>query len=109
MPISKRWSRFTWDNLDSVPEEAGTYELGYANGNIAYNGSTNNLRGRLRRHKRTPKMSQNARYFRYELAGFFEDPRDMEAYHSQKYEERRGHLPPKQQRAPRRRSLFDLL
>ena len=51
MPIRKRWSRFTWENLEQIPEVPGCYELGYANRNVAYAGSSENLRARLKQHK----------------------------------------------------------
>lgn len=105
MPIRKRWTRFTWDNIDNVPSDAGCYELGYLNRNVAYVGKSNDLQRRLTAHKKSVSKGKLP-FFRYELAGFFDDPADMERNHGENYEKTRGCLPPKQRRLPRSRSLF---
>jgi len=105
MPIKKRWSEFTWDNLEEVPAEPGVYELGNRDGEITYTGSSKNLEERLKTHKRTGDKGRPA-YFRYETSGLFESHKEIEARHAERYKEKHGELPPKQQRAPRRGPLW---
>lgn len=105
MPIQKRWSRFSWDNIEGVPDDAGVYELGNSNGEVVYVGKSENLRQRLIQHKNDPSKSRS-KYFRYELAGLFDSPSDMERRHGEKYQEEHGSLPPKQKRLPRRHWPF---
>jgi hypothetical protein len=66
LSIAKRWSRFTWDKLDEVPDIYGVYELADGNHYTIYIG-----RGRLLdrlnywKRKNDPCIMQ-ARFFRYE-------------------------------------------
>lgn len=105
MPIKKKWSAFTRDNLGEVPEAPGVYDLGNSKGEITYSGSSQDLRERLETHKRTGDKGRPT-LFRFQVAGFFEDHVDAEARHAERYREQHGSLPPKQQRAPRQRGFW---
>lgn len=107
MGIKKRWSRFTQENVNKVPEEPGAYQLGYSyrGKKTSYIGSSSNLRRRLSDHLRNPDKSKYP-YFRYIVAGFFEDPKDLETELVEKYEEAHRQRPKEVKRAPKRRSLF---
>jgi len=101
MPIRKKWSVFSWDNVDRAPEEPGIYELGNLKGEIVYVGKAGNLRQRLSQHKNDPSKARS-KYFRYATTAlFFDSPLDMERRHGEKYEEKHGRLPSKQKRLPR--------
>jgi len=50
LPISKRWSPFTEENIRLENEKPGIYELGDVNGFIVYIGQSSNIRKRLLSH-----------------------------------------------------------
>ena len=107
MPIPKRWSPFTRSVLESVPNVAGIYELGYASGEVVYIGSGDSqqgVKGRLYFHKNHKPPS--VKYFRYLEAGFFQSPIRMEQHHCELFKKRYGRLPRLQYRMPRGYSLW---
>ena len=102
MPIPKRWSKFTHAIVDSAPAKAGIYELGNSNGEVVYIGSSEegeDIRGRLRFHKK--KNSRSVRYFRFLLAGLFQNAKAMEQHHCELFKARYGRLPRLQKRMPK--------
>ena len=106
MPIRKRWTRFTPPNVRRIPDEPGAYELGNRDGRIIDNGGSDvSVRDRLMTHLRTNKYP-TARYFRYEIADFFESGIDLEASHGKKFQDKYGRKPRYTKRAPRKRGLF---
>jgi len=93
MPIAKRWSKFTWDKLEDVPDVYGVYELGDAKGNIIYIGS-GRLRDRLRYWKSINKVCiMQARMFRYEKICSERRCRQRERALLKDYKRRYGRLP----------------
>jgi len=108
MPIQKRWSRFTFENIRRVPQEEGAYQLANAARAIIYNGSSNNLRRRLYTHFTQGRLT-TARYFRCEVCSIFdlESSVDKEARHAERFFATRGRKPRYTKRSPRRHSLFD--
>lgn len=97
MPISKRWSKATQENLDKVPEKGGVYEL-YSFGELVYIGKADrNLRSRLGDHLRERKPNK----FRYKTAGWLTSASSMEKKHITKYGRSEDDLPPWNDRHPR--------
>lgn len=106
MPIQKRWSRFILSNVRRVPDEPGAYELANKDKRIIDTGGSDvSIWDRLMRHLQTNQYP-TARYFRYEIAGFFESGIDIEASHSQKFQKKHGRKPRYTKRSPRKKSLF---
>jgi len=109
LPIQKRWSRFTLPNVRRVPDEPGAYELANKDGRIIDTGGSDvSVRDRLIRHLQTNKYP-TARYFRYDIAGFFESGIDVEASHSKKFQRKHGRKPRYTERSPRVGGLFGFL
>lgn len=98
MPIKKKWSRATKEQVvNSVPEKGGVYEL-KAFGELVYIGKADsNLRSRLLDHVR--QRSPNG--FRFETAGFFSSPSRMERKHLTAYGSTDTELPSWNNRNPR--------
>jgi hypothetical protein len=91
MPIEKRWSKMTADKLEDIPEEAGVYELsGFGSDRALYIGQTKNLRRRLRAHH----QNFNPNQFRFQTAGVFDEPEELERLHMERYVEKNGEIPP---------------
>ena len=103
MPIRKRWSRFTVEELlRLVPRKPGIYELGDAKGEVVYIGSSDpgeDIRGRLNFHRRNKPRS--VKCFRFDLGDIFQRPLLMEQYHCKLFEAKHGRLPRLQKRMPR--------
>jgi len=69
MPIVKRWSRFTNNNVNGVRNVYEVYELGDSNGVVIYIGS-GKLHDRLNHWKSSSEScKRNARNFRHEELG----------------------------------------
>jgi len=55
MPIKKKWTKLTKENVSKLPEARGHYELGYKTNKgieAGHPGQTNNLRRRMKEHLR---------------------------------------------------------
>lgn len=101
MPIPKRWSRFTKDNIGRTPDEGGAYEIADRNRNIIYQGgSERSIRVRLASHMRS-KRCPGATYFRCSESYWIESGIDKEAKHSEKYQNQYGRKPKYTKRSPR--------
>ena len=98
MPIPKKWSRATKDQIvRTVPEKGGVYEL-KAFGELVYiEKADHNLRGRLLDHVR----ERDPNSFRFETAGFFQSPSRMERKHLVAYGNSDSATPPRNNRLPR--------
>jgi hypothetical protein len=98
MPIKKKWSRATKQQVvRTVPEKGGVYELN-SFGELVYIGKADsNLRGRLLDHVR----KRNPSHFRFETAGFFQSPSRMERKHLLSYGGSDSETPPWNNRIPR--------
>lgn len=97
MPIKKRWSRASAEQIKAnVPTKGGVYEL-KAFGELVYIGKASNLERRLLEHldQRGPN------YFRFETAGFLQRPSKMEQSHISAYGNRKAEMPPWNERDPR--------
>jgi hypothetical protein len=109
MPIQKKWSKFTPDNVKRLRNGHGAYELSNRDKRIIDTGGSNSVnngvRSRLQSHLRDNRYP-TAKYFRCEFAGLFTNGTDLEAAHSQKYQERHGRKPRYTKRSPRLRYLF---
>lgn len=69
MPIAKRWSTFSLNNVSRVPNVYGAYELGNRDGEIIYIGE-GRLQDRLRSHFSTGSSPvPGTAFFRYEQTG----------------------------------------
>jgi hypothetical protein len=110
MPIPKKWSKFTDENVKKLDKQRGTYELANrSKRTIDVGGSDGNdgVRGRLMSHLRNNKYP-TATYFRVQNAGIFDRGIELEASHSHKHQEKHGKKPRYTKRSPRKRGLFDL-
>ena len=109
MPIQKRWTRFTVENVKKLPNERGAYELANNNKRIVDIGGSDSestgVRGRLLSHLRTNKYP-TARYFRAEFAGILRSGIGIEASHSRKYAEQHRRRPQHQRRSARDLDYF---
>lgn len=95
MPISKKWSKATAQNIRSnVPESGGVYEL-KAFGELVYIGKSKNLQSRLLEHLR----SRDPNYYRYKKSGFLQSPSSMEQNQLDAYST--TEIPPWNDRDPR--------
>lgn len=93
MSIAKRWSRFTWNRLDEVPNVFGVYELADDNDYIIYIGS-GKLRDRLAHWKSSNDSCKlQARKFRFEELYSDERCRQRERALLREYEREHGKLP----------------
>jgi GIY-YIG catalytic domain-containing protein len=67
MPIQRRWTDLTEENVNRVSRVWGTYELGNRLRNIIYIGRSDNLRRRLMEHlNSSDECIQKAFYFRFD-------------------------------------------
>ena len=109
MAIKKRWSRFTREYVNKVPEERGVYQIAYptAGGKKVWHpGKATNLRTRLLQHLRDPKLPKRP-YCRYYEAGWGEDLDELERELFEDFERQNPSRPKGAPRRPRRRSIFD--
>jgi len=110
MPIQKKWSRLTKDNLKKLGNIRGAYEVANRNKktlDIGKGESTNTgVAGRIKTKK---KLYPSIQYFRVEEENIFENGRDIEAKHAKAYQGKYGRRTSKNRRSPRvRRSIFDI-
>ena len=93
--------------MEKVPEKGGAYELGYQykeRKKPGYIGSSENLRRRLKEHKR----KRGEKYFRYIVSGLFDpSPKAMEKKLFEDYAGKQPAKPPGSKKAPKKVSLFD--
>lgn len=103
MPIQSIWRAFRKQSLRGLPDKAGVYELGDAEKQIVYIGSSrSSIRDRLLSHKEMKRFIP-ARYFRFKLASAFEDAREMEQKHCELFKKQHnGLLPRLQKSAPKK-------
>jgi len=67
MPILKEWLRFNRENMVSVPEVDGVFELGDEEGKIIYIAGTPNLRHSLEDKLNSDNpILRKAKFFRYQ-------------------------------------------
>jgi hypothetical protein len=93
MDIKKRWHKFTKENVDTVPEIQGVYEIAYitSEGSKLWRiGKTPNLHTRLSTRLREPKPPDNC-YFRYFEVGL---PKDLDIIEGQLYDRYNRKPPP---------------
>lgn len=98
MPIQKEWLDLTQDQIDTVPEAPGIYELGDTEGNVLYIGFTDKaeeLRGVLRYHGQ--ENSGDVHKFRFLLAAFLQHPELLFQKHEETFEAENGSPPQLQQ------------
>lgn len=106
MPIRKRWSGFTLENVLRVRDKPGVYELANRSSRVINTGgSDSSVSDRLLSHLRTNRYP-TAVYFRCEYAGFFESGIQMEAIHSERFQKKHRRKPRYTKRSPRRHPLF---
>jgi len=109
MPVAKRWSRFTRDNVNRIPKGiCGIYEIANKNKVIIYRGSSDSqlgVKGRLTNHLLNRRFP-SAMYFRYASTGFFETGLDMEARHTRRQILKTGKKPKRMKRVPHLRDIF---
>lgn len=109
MPIRKKWSEFTPENVSKLSNERGSYELANRQKRIVDIGGSDGkggVRSRLQQRLRDGKPP-TAKYFRTEEAGLFSSGISSEASHSKKYQEQHGRKPRYTQRSPKKKGLFD--
>ena len=71
MPVAKRWTKFTRDNVERLPNTAGAYELANSTKRIInIDGSNTSARARPISHLINNKYP-TARYFRCDFEDFF--------------------------------------
>lgn len=103
MPIRKRWSRFTRENVLKLPDNRGAYELANRDKRIIDTGGSDDfsvgVRGRLLSHLNKNKYP-TARYFRCEFASFFKSGIKMEASHGKKFVKKHSRKPRYTKRLP---------
>ena len=93
MPLPVKWSKFTYENLDSVNPVYGIYELGDKNKSIIYIGQ-GVLSERLWAHKTSNKPClKKTRYYRFEKTGGKERAEQRERAEMNKCERQYGVLP----------------
>ena len=104
MPIRKRWSSFTLENVKKLPNERGSYELGSNNKRVIYIGSSDSevsgIRGRLLTHLRTNKFP-TAKYFRVVYAPLLVKGTSIEALLGKRYANKHIKKPKYTKRLPR--------
>ena len=109
MPVHKKWSKFTSDNVKKMGKERGAYEIANRDKktiDIGGSDAKSGVRGRLMSRLREEKPP-TAKYFRTEKADTFTRGIDSEASHSDKYQDKHGKKPRYTQRSPRKKqSLF---
>jgi hypothetical protein len=89
------------EKIKAMPDKAGVYELGDVKQEVVYIGSSSSsVRDRLLSHKEKTKFMR-VKYFRFERAGYFEDPLEMEHRHCRLFKKaHKGKLPRLQERSP---------
>lgn len=97
MPVEGRWYKFKPENVKLLAKGLrGIYDLGNIQKAIIDTGSSDSpnvgIRSRLLSHLRDNKYP-TARYFRYRLAGAFDNPKDMEAYSILRHARKHKHTP----------------
>jgi hypothetical protein len=104
MPIAKKWSKLTRDNINKLSDARGTYELANKDkrtidigGSDCGNGG---CRSRLQSHLRNNKYP-TAKYFRVQKADIFTRGIDLEASHSAKFQSQNGRKPRFTKRSPK--------
>ncbi|MFB6217381.1 MAG: GIY-YIG nuclease family protein [Candidatus Aenigmatarchaeota archaeon] len=81
----------TEEALENVPKKPGVYELSsFGEERPLYIGESENLKRRLKEHKR----SYNPNQFRFRKAGILENPKKLETEHLERYKEKYGEMPP---------------
>lgn len=106
MPIQKRWTRFTRENIEKLDSSRGTYEIADRAKEIIYIGgsdSAGGVRGRLISHLINKKFP-TAEYFRcvrvhdgiFSLSGI-----RLESEQAQKFREKHSKKPSCMKRAPK--------
>ena len=97
MPIKKRWSKLTPDNLGNVPDKPGVYELGNKKKQIIdIGGSDDSVKSRLQ-----GKQPPSAKFFRYKAAKPSQSGIKMEAEEGAKFKEQQGGKPKHTRRLPK--------
>ncbi len=99
MGAEKTWIKFTKENVNSVPEAPGVYEIAYVSpgGKKLWRlGKISNLHKRLLIRLHEPEPPENC-YFRYYEAGGFEDidtiaARILDSYEEIRQEDKAGKL-----------------
>lgn len=94
MPIGKRWSKYTKDNVGGVSNIYGTYELASGDPNVVYIGE-GKLYDRLMAHfaKGGSDPIPAVSYFRYEATGSKQRAIQRQNALLSKFEENYGELP----------------
>ncbi len=108
MPIQKKWSKLTPDNIKKLGNERGAYELANKQKktiDIGGSDGKGGIRSRLESRRREGKPP-TATHFRAEKAGMFEIGISLEAKHSAKYQEKEGRKPRYTERSPKKKGLF---
>ena len=103
--ISKRWTRFTLENVQRLPNRRGAYELANAAKRVIYQGGSDaisGVRGRLLSHLRNNEYTA-ARYFRVEHASLLTSGIGLEASHAAKFQKKHGRKPRYTKRSPQRK------
>ena len=93
MPISKKWSAFTKDNVSFTQDGYGVYELGDTNGEVHYIGQ-GRINPRLNSHFVSGSHPiPGTKSFRHEYTGSQERAEQRERALLQGYEGQHGKLP----------------
>ena len=103
MPIWKKWSKFTKENILKLPIERGAYELADKNKNKIDGGGSDSersgVRGRLLSRLRL-NNNPDARYFRVISAPLVRSGIGMEATLNKRHVKRYGEKPKDTKRVP---------
>jgi hypothetical protein len=109
MPIPKKWSKFTKDNVKKLDGSRGSYELANKDKRIIDIGGSDcgsgGCRNRLHSHLRGNKYP-TAKFFRVHKADIFDSGISLEASHSVKYQRKTGKKPRYTKRSPKKNSWF---
>jgi hypothetical protein len=104
MPIRKKWSKLTDENLAKVSNRAGVYELADKNKKREIDiGKAEKLNRRLKQKR---KLRTEAKYFRVQERIFL-SAKELEADHSKKFQEKHGRKPKDTKRSPPVNRLFN--
>lgn len=107
MPIKKKWSRYSEENLKKLGDTRGTYEVADKNKkkamDIGKGESSGGVASRIRAKK---KKYPAIRYFRVEEVSFFESATEKEARHAAAHRKKYGKKPSKTKRSPPERDIF---
>jgi hypothetical protein len=111
MPVAKRWTRFTRENIEKLRNKEGVYELANAQKRIIYIGGSNvRVKTRLMSHLISNKYP-TARYFRCEYVDFIFDTDsgiNREARHARCFLRQQLRKPKYSKRSPHLDTTFDL-